>query len=539
MENVIHGTSIGVGEDEPVLVARVKIDMAGENADGETEHDQAEKEREEVERLKELWLSLLEREQRLELRLMELDGLQEQEATVRELENRVSVAAVEARLLELKVSSLQEENHALEAQVSELDAVRAKLARAKEKLRALKARVQGEQEEARRETTALRERVTELERDGEERSRVLAAEAEAEAEALRKANAGLEEENMELALRLQDAEQVASSVHQVLEEDSVEEANYLRETNERLTRQIEQLHSDHCAHVEELVYLKWVNACLRYELRNHEHHPSSDEQDHDASGMSAMDLSKSMSYRSSEKAKQLMLQYGNLGLDGFDPALFSPLHESLYGDGDGNDYDDEQKCERKDEQKRSPGMSATMAAATEPTKRARPSKLKFLKNIKKLLASSRRGDRHGSGRGDRESKKAPIDEHLEKAMRWLSSHGALDGDNSYESTPLSSCERTPLSSVTTVDSHALARGREAAEAAASRLEAEMTRSKSDVGASYGLEVSRYHALRPDHPAGVGPDGFHSPEKRELRRHSEELRSPDAVYVRTRDVHHAE
>uniref|UniRef100_A0A453EYS1 Uncharacterized protein n=1 Tax=Aegilops tauschii subsp. strangulata TaxID=200361 RepID=A0A453EYS1_AEGTS len=117
----------------------------------------------------------------------------------------------------------------------------------------------------------------------------------------------------------------------------VDEASYLREANDRLTRQIEQLHSDHCAHVEELVYLKWVNACLRHDLRGGDHHPSSAEQDQDGAGSampSAMDLSKSMSYRSSEKAKELMLQYGSLGLDGYDPALFSPLNESTYGDGE-------------------------------------------------------------------------------------------------------------------------------------------------------------------------------------------------------------
>ena len=80
------------------------------------------------------------------------------------------------------------------AQVEELGAARAELARAKEKLRATKA--------------------AELERSGEETAGALAAEV---AE-LRKANAALEEENLELALRLQDARQAApSSVNPALE----------------------------------------------------------------------------------------------------------------------------------------------------------------------------------------------------------------------------------------------------------------------------------------------------------------------------------
>ncbi|KAL5226277.1 hypothetical protein ABZP36_014542 [Zizania latifolia] len=750
LENVIHGASVGAWDDEPVIVARVLMnptDTAVANAGDETEEqDQSEKEREEeIERLKELWLSLLEREQRLQLRLAELDELREQEATVRELERRVRVAAVEARLLELKASSLQEENQRLEAQVSELDAVRAKLARAKEKLRELKARVQREQEEAQRVAAALRDRVTELEKNGEERERALAAEAAAirqrmtelekngqereralaaeadaarqrmtelekngqereralaaaadearqrmtelekngqereralaaaadearqrmtelekngqereralaaeadaarqrmtelekngqereralaaeanatrqrmtgleknsqereralaaeanaarqrmteleknieererdlaaeaavvwqrmaeleknveererslaeEAAALRQANAGLEEENLELALRLQDAEQVASTVNLVLEEDVVKEANYMRETNERLTRQIEQLHSDHCAHVEELVYLKWVNACLRYELHGQDgdgENPSSGKPEHDGSGsLSARDLSKSMSFRSSEKAKELMLRYGYPGLDGFDPALFSPMHESVYGDG--NEYQHHHpRGENVDGPPRSPDPSAS------PSKRAGSgNKLKFLGNIKKLLVTGKRG--HGHGHGDRRGSSkiqaaAPVrDEHLEKALQWLSSHDVLYDDDSYESTPLSSsCERTPLSSVTTAgSSHAREMTSSAAGAAASRLlEAETARSRSDLGASsYGREASQYHALRPDHPALTtgqtdddgGPRA--SPEKRELRRRSEELRSPAAVYASARDHMH--
>ncbi|KAF2950882.1 uncharacterized protein [Oryza sativa Japonica Group] len=610
LETVIHGASVGAGDDEPEIVARVVMppaaddDMAaGANAGGgggggdrSEKKEREEEEDEEVERLKELWLSLMEREQRLQLRQAELDELREQDATARELDRRAAAAAaVEARMLELKAASLREENRRLEeARASELDAVRGKLARAREKLAELRARVEREREEAAREAAALRARASALERsgaerevaaaaeaaalrdrvagmekDGAEREGALAAEAEAarrrmaeleknveereaamaaEAAALRAANAGLEEENMELALRLQEAEQTASTVNLVIEEDVVKEAKYLRETNERLTRQIEQLHADHCAHVEELVYLKWVNACLRYELRTHDG-------DDGAGRISARDLSKSMSFRSSEKAKELMLKYGTHGLDGFDPSIFSPLHESVYGDGDGDDF--EQRRPNGDvvvdEAPRSPSTAVAMAAAAagaeSPSRRG--NKLKFLGNIKKLLPTSKKGHGRGDRRSSRKQSAAaeaepPRDEHLEKALQWLSSHDVLDDDDSYESTPLSSCERTPLSSVTTAGStHARSTGGAAGEtaaAAASRLlEAETARARSDVGASsYGREApSRYHALRPYHPGAgagnVGGDGPRaSPEKRELRRRSEELRSPASMFAGARD-----
>ncbi|KAF8670983.1 hypothetical protein HU200_050255 [Digitaria exilis] len=553
LENVIHGASIGAGDDEPDIVARVEIHatatpagIAGGNAAAETEQDQPEEEEEEKrqeelerqqehDRLRVLWLSLLEREQRLEMRLQELEDLRAQQATVRELESRVAAAAMEERLLQLKVATLQEENGRLRAQVDELDTARAELARAKEKLRAIKARVQAEQEEARREAAALRAKVAELEKGGEETAGKLAAEI---AE-LRKANAALEEENLELAIRLQESEQAAASasVNLVLEEDMDEEARYLRETNERLTREIEQLHNDHCAHVEELVYLKWVNACLRHDLRNHDgHHPNTEQDNGGAGDLSALELSKSMSFRSSERAKQLMLQYGHPGgLQGFDPALFSPLHESFDGDGHerspARNYYEPERSPYATSAK-SPAVAAGDAAAAQGKKKAGPRKLKFLGNIKKLLPggktrghSSRHGHGHAGGEEDNRKRAAASDEYLEKAMQWLSSFDG--GEHSYESTPLSSCARTPTSSVTTATT--------AGEATARRPGAEppavmMARSKSDAGRSYGREAARaspYHALRLDHPAGGGVerDGFAATEKREPRRRSEDLTSP--------------
>jgi len=341
-----------------------------------------------------------------------------------------------------------------------------------------------------------------------------------------------------------------------MQEGMVEEMTYLRESNERLTRQIEQLRNDHCAHVEELVYLKWVNACLRHELlRNHDGgHPTAEQQGHSADNRrvgsrddlpSTLELSKSMSFRSSERAKQLMLRYGHPGLDGFDPALFSPLHESVDGDGyvrsPASNYEPQRSpCSR-------PGTGTAMAASPAAAlgKKAGPRKLKLLGNIKKLLPGGKRshssshvhGHGHGHDHAGRDGRKAPAprDEYLEKAMQWLSTHDVLDGDHSYESTPLSSCERTPRSSVTTnttVDSRARVGGvggghSERGETARSEAEPILARSKSDAGGAYGREGSRYHALRPDHPASEAdePDGFRAPEKRESRRRSEELRSP--------------
>lgn len=79
-----------------------------------------------------------------------------------------------------------------------------------------------------------------------------------------------------------------------------EEVNELRHANEDLVKQVEGLQMNRFSEVEELVYLRWVNACLRFELRNYQTPQRK---------VSARDLSKSLSPRSQERAKQLMLEY--------------------------------------------------------------------------------------------------------------------------------------------------------------------------------------------------------------------------------------
>lgn len=79
-----------------------------------------------------------------------------------------------------------------------------------------------------------------------------------------------------------------------------EEVSNLRHANEDLLKQVEGLQMNRFSEVEELVYLRWVNACLRFELRNYQT-PSGK--------LSARDLSKNLSPKSQARAKQLMLEY--------------------------------------------------------------------------------------------------------------------------------------------------------------------------------------------------------------------------------------
>lgn len=86
----------------------------------------------------------------------------------------------------------------------------------------------------------------------------------------------------------------------------MEEADRLKQETDRLAKEVEQLQSGRFADVEELVYLKWINACLRYELRN---------KDAPSGKTVARDLSKTLSPKSELKAKQLIMEYANVGAE--------------------------------------------------------------------------------------------------------------------------------------------------------------------------------------------------------------------------------
>lgn len=89
----------------------------------------------------------------------------------------------------------------------------------------------------------------------------------------------------------------------MLQAEAIKKASHrLRRENEALKKEIEQLQTDRCLDIEELVYLRWINACLRYEMRNYQ--PSTGK-------TVARDLGKSLSPKSEEKAKQLILEYAS------------------------------------------------------------------------------------------------------------------------------------------------------------------------------------------------------------------------------------
>ncbi|KAK7261759.1 hypothetical protein RIF29_28078 [Crotalaria pallida] len=285
---------------------------------------------------------LQDREQSLEVQLLEYCGLKEQQTVVMELQNRLKITNMEAKMFSLKVKILQSENRKLEEWVADHAKVLAELEATKAKVKMLKRKIRYEAERNREQLAALQQKVAKLreqecadaaccDQDIQLKLQKL-KELESEAEELRRSNLSLQMENSDLARRLDSTQILANSVLEHSKENALkEESERLRQENENLKKEIEQLQADRCSDVEELVYVRWINACLRYELRNYQAPPGK---------TVARDLSRSLSPTSEKKAKQLILEYANAD-DGtrsivdFDLDQWSSSQGSILSDSEG------------------------------------------------------------------------------------------------------------------------------------------------------------------------------------------------------------
>ncbi|PHU24565.1 hypothetical protein BC332_09672 [Capsicum chinense] len=265
----------------------------------------------EIKSLKDIVKTLEERERTLEIQLLKYYGLKEQETAIVELQNQLKINNLEAKIFSLKIETLTADKMRLEAKVSDYAKVVSELEAAKAKIKQLKKKVKSEAEQSKENILALQEKVMKL--HDQEKKKIVEAESdvqlklqklkdlENQADELNKSNQSLRKENSDLARRLESVQIIASSVLENEETEALkEEALQLRKKNEDLAKDVERLEAGRCTDSEELVYLRWINACLRHELRNYQ----------PAAGKTiARDLSKTLSPKSEEKAKQLILEY--------------------------------------------------------------------------------------------------------------------------------------------------------------------------------------------------------------------------------------
>ncbi|CAD5173454.1 unnamed protein product [Musa acuminata subsp. malaccensis] len=302
--NVVHGTSAApatitavtnnfteqspenlVDEDGLLLqVVKQEPERAGpRNSTGDKFEGKKVKTDAEIVYLRDLVQSLCDRIRSLDIQMLEYYGSKEQDAAIRELEGELKLNSVKASRLSLKIESLKNENQRLKLQASEYRKIAPELDSARVIIKHLKRRMSSVHVQAREEIAFLEQKIRKLNdvehKDSQEdvdlqNKLKRLKELEDEAYELGKENSILSQENMELAQRLAYAETSISTLEEP-QAEVMEEVHQLGEANDNLEKEIEQLQADRCADVEELVYLRWLNACLRYELRQHQ--PPSEE----------------------------------------------------------------------------------------------------------------------------------------------------------------------------------------------------------------------------------------------------------------------
>ncbi|XP_024990817.1 protein CHUP1, chloroplastic isoform X1 [Cynara cardunculus var. scolymus] len=267
----------------------------------------------ELERLRHLVKELEEREVKLEGELLEYYGLKEQESDIVELQRQLKIKTVEIDMLNITINSLQTERKKLQEEVLHGASYKKELEAARNKIKELQRQFQLEANQTKGQLLLLKQQVGILQTkeqdafkkdtDIDKKLKTL-KELEVDVVELKRKNRELQHEKRQLVVKLDAAESRIATLSCTTETEMVasvrEEVNKLKHTNDDLLKQVEGLQMNRFSEVEELVYLRWVNACLRFELRNYET---------PAGRTSARDLNKNLSPRSQEKAKQLMLEY--------------------------------------------------------------------------------------------------------------------------------------------------------------------------------------------------------------------------------------
>lgn len=306
-------------EFEDLLSGEIEFPLPSDKYDTEREerekvyqNEMANNEKE-LERLRNLVKELEEREVKLEGELLEYYGLKEQESDIIELQKQLRIKSVEIDMLNITINTLQAEKQKLQEEVFNGTTARKELEAARSKIKELQRQMQLEANQTKAQLLLLKQHVSGLQekeedafkRDVEVDKKLrLVKELEVEVMELKRKNKELQHEKRELVIKLDAAESKVANLSNMTENEMVaqvrEEVTNLKHTNEDLLKQVEGLQMNRFSEVEELVYLRWVNACLRFELRNYQTPQGK---------VSARDLSKNLSPRSQQKAKQLMLEY--------------------------------------------------------------------------------------------------------------------------------------------------------------------------------------------------------------------------------------
>ncbi|XP_031487213.1 protein CHUP1, chloroplastic-like [Nymphaea colorata] len=228
----------------------------------------------ELEDLKSQITSLQENKQELETQML---LYKEQESMVGNLQRLVEEKDAEIESLTRKVECLDSENKLLKLLVAEHAALKAEMESERMKVKAAQRKIEKSWRKKKEAMVKLRQqlavqkaRETEIMRRESEMKKMIEG-LHGEIDELKSGNSELMHDKIELMNQM-DCVMESLTAEKEATKMAIEEASRMRIANAELSKQMEIYRNDRRADIEELIYLRWINACLKHELKK-KHRP--------------------------------------------------------------------------------------------------------------------------------------------------------------------------------------------------------------------------------------------------------------------------
>ncbi|XP_044466162.1 protein CHUP1, chloroplastic-like isoform X2 [Mangifera indica] len=298
-----NGTSFKQTEEEEE--EKIKDNLSDEKAEKE----------EEVERV--IWkvkthILMKELEKRkmvLERKSLELYGLKEQQAYIAQMQGQLEDKMTEINMLGGTANTLCSEIKNLREEMKQNILPKLQLEGDKKMVEDFEKKMNVNASQMKPQLVMLEEQVSEFQcNNGNHKNKDIIAKklkaakrTKLEYVEMQRINKELELEKRELTIKLVGAQARITSLSNMTQEKILgkieEEVRILRHNNEDLSKEVEKLQRNKFNMVEELVYQKWLNACLRFETQQHQ----------TASRRASCDLNTYATHKAEKEAKQLVL----------------------------------------------------------------------------------------------------------------------------------------------------------------------------------------------------------------------------------------
>ncbi|OWM65164.1 hypothetical protein CDL15_Pgr008751 [Punica granatum] len=215
----------------------------------------------------------------LECRLFELYGLKEEYSYIAHLRKELTVKTAETDGLNLAIDSIQAENERLKDDIREVFLAEKQLEAAQKRANELEEKLVFNANRLKGQLEKLEGQVSRFQKSSKrcaddpaiEKKLSNFSRLELEVLEMRRKNKELELEKRELMIMLNATHSRTSNLSKTAESEVMSrvaaEASALRNSNKELLKQVERLQKQRFGMVEELVYQRWLNCCLRRQAR--------------------------------------------------------------------------------------------------------------------------------------------------------------------------------------------------------------------------------------------------------------------------------